>query len=96
MGNNIKNFKQELEDSKINKEYNSTLKGFFYFKQKPTYTFHLCSDCHYLGVDRLGDKYECLIDLDDEDIKYFKNKYFPKLDSEMEEKINKIKQEYGK
>lgn len=37
-----------------------------------------------------------LIILDEEDIQYFANKYLPKLQEEMENKINKIKEEYGK
>lgn len=37
-----------------------------------------------------------LITLDEEDVDYFKKKYFPKLQSEMEAKISNIKKQYNK
>ena len=37
-----------------------------------------------------------LFTLDEEDIKYLTNKYFPKLEEELEMSINKLKEEYGK
>ena len=44
----------------------------------------------------LTDNMTSLIELDEEDIKYFTDKYLPKLQEEMESKINKIREEYGK
>ena len=61
-------------------------------KAKVTFYSNLPSAPSYYA----GNEEHINIDLDDEDIEYFKNKYFPQLDNEMEEKINKIKQEYGK
>jgi hypothetical protein len=37
---------------------------------------------------------QTLFELDQEDVEYFKNKYLPKLNEEMEERIAKIKEEY--
>lgn len=36
-----------------------------------------------------------VIDLDEEDLEYFKNKYFKKLDEELNNKISDLKKQYG-
>ena len=95
MNNDILRFKKQLVDTRTNEEYNSNLKTVDYFAQKETYSFHLCSEWHYPRGYRMGNRYEHLINLDEEDILYFMNKYLPKLDIEMEDKIAKIKEDYG-
>ena len=67
-----------------------------YFQRKETFSFHLCTSWNCPGALTYGNRYSQLIDLDEEDIKYFEDKYLSKLDKEMEDKINKIKKEYGK
>jgi hypothetical protein len=95
MKNDILEFKKQLVTTKTNQEYNSTLKHTDYLMQKETYTFHVCSEWHYPNGYIMGGSYRHLINLDEEDILYFMNKYLPKLDIEMEDKIAKIKEDYG-
>ena len=96
MENNILEFKKRLVTTRNNEEYNSKLTSADYFQRKERFSFHLCSSWNCPGALTYGIKYSQLIDLDEEDIKYFENKYLSKLDKEMEDKINKIKKEYGK
>ena len=97
MENDILRFKTELIKTKENEEYNSKLKPVdLWLGSKDTYTFHLCSEWHYPIGYVIGGRYTHLIKLDEEDLKYFFNKYITRLDVEMEDKINEIKKKYGK
>ena len=96
MENNILGFKKRLVTTRSNEEYNSKLTSADYFQRKETFSFHLCTSWNCPGALTYGNRYSQLIDLDEEDIKYFEDKYLSKLDKEMEDKINKIKKEYGK
>ena len=96
MANDLLRFGKYVKDTEINKEYNSKLGSHDIFSRKEEYKFHLCATWIYPFGITLGRSYEWLVDLDEEDINYFKNKYLPKLNSEMEYKINKIKDEYSK
>ena len=96
MENNILEFKKRLATTRNNEEYNSKLTSSDYFQRKETFSFHLCTSWNCPGALTYGNRYLQLIDLDEEDIRYFENKYLSKLDKEMEDKINKIKKEYGK
>ena len=91
MENNLLKFKEHVD---IKEGKDKVLSNIF------NVSFYLCGDTYNKNEIRIRNPFKnellTLIKLDDEDIEYFKNKYFPKLDSEMEEKINKIKQEYGK
>ena len=51
--------------------------------------------CEEVGTYAVGHGYYALLELDDEDIKYLKDKYLPKLSEEMDAKINQIKKDYG-
>lgn len=51
--------------------------------------------CEGVGTYAVGYGYYALLELDDEDIKYLKDKYLPKLSEEMDAKINQIKKDYG-
>jgi len=74
-----------------------------YAKKYSNNVFKLCTECgEYYSTDSMhirianysGDGLTKLIDLDEEDIAYFKNKYFPQLQNEMNDKINKLRETY--
>jgi len=61
------------------------LKGEYRYTDRSTYR-----------VANIGaDGYVKLIELDEEDIAYFKNKYIPKLQNELNDKIDKLKSQYS-
>ena len=95
MENDILRFKELLVKNKKAEEANSKLGPSDYMYRETTYSFHICYEPHSSGLI-VGNRYVGLITLDEEDILYLMNKYLPKLDKEMEDKINKIKEEYGK
>ena len=96
MTSDLLRFSKYIKDTEINKEYNSKLGSHDIFSRKEEYRFHLCATLIYPFGISLSGSYHWLIDLDEEDINYFKNKYLPKLNSEMDDKINRIKDEYSK
>ena len=96
MASDLLRFSKYVKDTEINKEYNSKLGSHDIFSRKEEYKFHLCATWIYPFGITLGGYTERLIDLDEEDINYFKNKYLPKLNCEMDDKINRIKDEYSK
>ena len=96
MASDLLRFSKYVKDTEINKEYNSKLGSHDIFSRKEEYKFHLCATWIYPFGITLGGSYHWLIDLDEEDINYFKNKYLPKLNGEMDDKINRIKDEYSK
>lgn len=59
-----------------------------------SHNFYLCSVTNY-GTISIKISYNRLIKLDKEDIDYFKNKYFPKLNDEKNVEIEKIKSKYN-
>lgn len=102
MENKINRF-LKLIDININNTINNELVKdeniFPNYKIKSTFKFKLVAEETYpCYVTLLGGfpRDEALITLDEEDIEYFKNKYSKQLDLELEDKINKLKQEYGK
>lgn len=88
----ILDFKKQLKENKDNIEINKKLE--FFNK--------LSDNIFYLGSRQSGNNTFAirlnglfpLIKLDEEDIDYFKNKYFKKLDEEMEAEVNKLKKQY--
>ena len=86
MANNLLKFKKELEANIKHRNAPGETESF---------SFHMCSEWHYPMSYMTGSQYSNIIDLDEEDINYFKNKYLPKISSEMEDKIRKIKDEYN-
>lgn len=57
-------------------------------------SFHLCYH-EYLPLQISGRHLISVINLDEEDLEYFKNKYFKKLDEELNNKISDLKKQYG-
>ena len=96
MASDLLRFSKYIRDTEINKEYNSRLGSHDIFSRKEEYKFHLCATWIYPFGITLGRSYHWLIDLDEEDVNYFKNKYLPKLNGEMDDKIRRIKDEYSK
>ena len=90
MENNLLKFKEHLD---IKEGKDKILSDIF------NTSFYLCADVYKKGEIYIRNPFKnesvTLIKLDNEDIEYFKNKYLPKLQEEMQEKINKIKKEYG-
>lgn len=86
MANNLLKFKKELE---------ANVKHRCAQGETESFSFHMCSEWHYPMSYMIGSKYTNIIDLDEEDINYFKNKYLSKLRYELEDKVNKLKEEYG-
>lgn len=83
-----KQIKENKERIKLNIGLGTTLSPY------PINTFYLAS---YFSGQKFSigqNSYQPLIKLDEEDIDYFKNKYFKKLDEEMEKEVNKVKQQY--
>ena len=85
MANNLLKFKKELE---ANIKHDKT-------GESESFSFHMCSEWHHPMSYAIGNRCTKIIDMDEEDINYFKNKYLPKLSSEMEDRISKIKDEYN-
>ena len=96
MASDLLRFSKYIRDTEINKEYNSRLGSHDIFSRKEEYKFNLCATWRYPFGITLGRSYHWLIDLDEEDVNYFKNKYLPKLNGEMDDKIRRIKDEYSK
>ena len=96
MASDLLRFSKYVRDTEINKEYNSRLGSHDIFSRKEEYKFHLCATWIYPCGITLSGSYHWLIDLDEEDVNYFKNKYLPKLNGEMDDKIRRIKDEYSK
>ena len=97
MGNNILRFKKATEEAEVMEaEYAKALaeQDWMTLNYLYTTTFHLCS-LPTRGMI-INPQYLQLITLDEEDLEYFKKKYFPKLDIEMENKVAEIKAQYGK
>ncbi len=93
----ILKFKKILEEDKTNKELNSKLDSFEKITIGMTeYSFHLCYYPHNLSLfNNIRNPLTSLIKLDEEDIEYFKNKYFKKLEQEKLKEIQKIEKEYN-
>ena len=91
MASDLLRFSKYVKDTEINKEYNSKLGSHDIFSRKEEYKFHLCATWIYPFGITFGGSYHWLIDLDEEDINYFKNKYLQKLNGEMDNEINRIK-----
>ena len=85
----ILKFKQILKSQKIAQDIN---KNRNYFNKEPEYFFILSfKEYHRSNNDN---KLEPLILLDEEDIEYFKNKYFKKLEEEKQAEIEAIELKY--
>lgn len=89
MRNKILEFKNLLRKNKENREHNESISN--PIAHKDTWTFQVTSHLCSFGTGHLS-----LIDLDEEDIKYFTDKYLSKedLDKEMENEINELKAKY--
>lgn len=99
METKINEFKKLVDEDKVNREFNKKLiesKDYItsIFGGKDTHNFYLAYRTNHTALV-LHDYARELIKLDEEDIEYFKNKYFNRLEEEMNEKINNIKNEYG-
>jgi len=101
----IQKFKDKLAENRVSKAQldNATKEGEYYDllkNKKPSNTFYLASK-HFDGCMMMNppgwNGMEQLIKLDDADIKYFIDKYFPKLEEEnrieTKKKKNRIKKE---
>lgn len=99
MASNIKKFLDINKKRIENKKYNDILKNLNpleWEKLKETYYFQLTYDINEPMTITLNKQFIPVINLDEEDIEYFVNKYSKLLDKELEDKINKLKIEYGK
>jgi len=97
--NNILDFKKRLLiNEEIECKNNTSIKlgplKSTRLQENISYTFHLCSKFHSEYI--FGESFRDLITLDKEDIEYFKRKYLPKLEEELNNKLENIKKEYGK
>lgn len=89
----ILKFAKQVKETAENEEYNKSIKTRNAYQEKEIYKFHLCST--KITPYAISTYIEKLIDLDDADMDYFKKKYFPELVVEMEDKINRLKDEYN-
>lgn len=95
MANDLLRFCKYVMDTEENKDYNSKLEPSDVSRRKEEYRFHLCATwIHPFGMT-LGGTYIGLIDLDEEDMSYFKKKYLTKVHDELHEKIDELTREYS-
>lgn len=62
-----------------------------------TYKFSLCSLWNSGGnYISFTNRFSPLIELDEEDMEYFKNKYLPKIEDQYQNELREIKKKYNK
>lgn len=87
----IKEYKRKLS---IDKDIEENKLDFFRdFRDR--IDFFVCMDTHTPMTIRLGYGMNRMFRLDDEDLKYFYNKYYPKIKEELEIEINEINEKYS-
>ena len=89
----ILKFKKLLEEDKKAKELNQSLGYEKYNFGSTEYTFNLAAYHHPPGIS-IRSLNEKLIELDEEDINYLKDKYFKKLEEEKQKEIEAIELKY--
>lgn len=97
MENRIGEFNKLFNESVENKEINSRIRASSHLSTydfKKTHSFYLSYKTNYAAFVYPNTVWP-LIELDDEDLEYFRNKYLPKMKEEMNKKIEEIKKEYG-
>ena len=95
MASDLLRFSKYVRDTEVNKEYNSKLESYDIFSRKEEYRFHLCATWIYPFGMTLGGTYHWLLDIDEEDMNYFKGKYLTKIQDELHKKINELTKEYS-
>ena len=94
--NKILEFSQKLNSTEQNKDFNASLDtGDLISQQKPTYTFYLACELNN-ATYYYGQWIDPLITLDEEDLKYFKKKYLPKIEDEYQKQLKELKDKYGR
>lgn len=95
MENKILEFSKQLQANKENIPYN---KNRDHLKPlgKPEYTFYLESKESYEGFISIYNPHNTLIELDEEDINYFKNKYLPYLEDEYQKQLQELNKKYNR
>ena len=94
---NLKKFVEKLQEKEENDLYNKELKAtqkYFRASQcKPGISFKLCVSENYPSL-AIFDNPDPLIDLDEEDLNYLKNKYSLKVKEEYERNLQELKNIY--
>lgn len=86
----IKEYKRKLSTDKDIKE--NKLDIFRDFRDR--IEFFVCMDSCAPMTIRLGYGMNRMFRLDDDDLKYFYNKYYPKIKEELEVEINRVNEKY--
>jgi hypothetical protein len=94
MKNNIKEFCELYKEKIINDKDITDKEIDCWIDFRERISFSLSSIKYCPGVITINATSNVLIELDDEDVLFLYNKYKTKLNSELEAKIDKIKQEY--
>ena len=86
----IKEYKRKLSLDKDIKE--NKLDFFSDFRDR--IDFHVCMDSRCPRTITLGWRMSTMFELDDDDLKYLYNKYYPKIKEELEIEIDKVNKKY--
>lgn len=86
----IKEYKRKLSTDKDIKE--NKLDFFSDFRDR--IDFYVCMDSRCPRTITLGWRMNAMFELDNDDLKYLYNKYYPKIKEELEIEIDKVNKKY--
>ena len=86
----IKEYKRKLSTDKDIKE--NKLDFFSDFRDR--IDFYVCMDSRCPRTITLGGRMNTMFELDNDDLKYLYNKYYPKIKEELEIEIDKVNKKY--
>ena len=89
--NFIREYKRKLETDKDIAE--NKLDVFRDFRER--LNFYVCLDVHTPMTIRLGFGMKDMFKLDDDDLKYLYNKYYPKISEELELELSEVKEKFN-
>lgn len=87
----IKKYKEKLAVDRNIEE--NILPAFRDFRDR--INFFVCMDIYTPMITRIGLGVDRMFKLDDEDLKYLYNKYYPKIKEELEIEIDKVSKKYN-
>ena len=86
----VKEYKRKLSTDKNIEE--NELNFFSDFRDR--IDFYVCMDSRCPRAITLGHRMNTMFELDNDDLKYLYNKYYPKIKEELEIEINRVNEKY--
>ena len=101
MNNKLLEFKTKVLAKEVNDKIHQELKEessdlYKHYEAPEIIKFQLCYTSRFNHISYIRNSPDILIELDQEDLEYFKNKYLPKMEDEYKANLAELNKKYNK